>query len=79
MNNIECASKTKDNGCKKLTVQYCIGAACSFAQTKAQARASLKKANVRLASLDKDEQKYIADKYYFGKMPWLKGGASNDR
>ena len=78
MNKNECASRKKDNGCSKLTVKRCSGADCPFAQTKAQARASLKKANKRLASVGKEEQKHISDMYYFGKMPWLKGGVSND-
>ena len=34
--------------------------------------------NKRLAELDMGQQQYIADKYYGGKMPWLKGGADND-
>ncbi|MEI6132419.1 MAG: hypothetical protein WCQ41_06325 [Bacillota bacterium] len=79
MNKIECAFRTKDYGCKKLTVTYCMGAACPFAQTTVKTRVSFKKASVILVSLGKDEQQYIADKYFFGKMPWQKGGASNDR
>lgn len=70
-----CMAYTRSNGCKKLSVKKCIGESCSFAQSKEQAKASLEKCFERLASLDLDFQKYISDKYYGGKMPWLKGGA----
>jgi hypothetical protein len=69
-----CIGKNKRNGCKKLSVDKCIGESCSFIQTKEQAGDSQKKSFERLASLDKEDQCDIADKYYGGKMPWLKGG-----
>lgn len=65
---------SKGNACKILTVKMCSGESCSFAQTKAQIDASQKKELKRLASLDKAQQRYIAEKYYGNKMPWLKGG-----
>ncbi len=73
INNI-CIGQTKSNGCKKLTVNKCIGESCSFAQNKEQVEASRKKSFERLSNLDKGHQGYIADKYYGGKMPWLKVG-----
>ena len=47
---------------------------CSFYQTKAELAESQRLANARLAGLDKDKQKYIAEAYYKKEMPWLKGG-----
>lgn len=70
-----CISRNERNKCSKLTVKICIGENCSFAQTKKQLEESIRKCYKRLASLDKELQKYISDKYYGGKMPWLKGGA----
>ena len=75
MENNSCVGKNKRNGCKKLVVDKCIGESCSFIQTKEQADVSQKKSFERLTSLNQKWQSYIADKYYGGKMPWLKGGA----
>lgn len=73
INNI-CIGQTKNNACKKLTVDKCIGESCSFIQTKEEADAYKKKSFERLASLSREHQSHIAEKYYGGKMPWLKGG-----
>ena len=70
-----CLYITRCNGCRKLTVDKCLGKSCSFAQSIDQINASRKKSFERLASLDKEKQHHIADKYYAGKMPWQKGGA----
>ena len=70
-----CISRTRANTCKKLTVKKCVGESCSFAQTKEQVKIARDKCFKRLASLDVNFQRYISDKYYSGKMPWLKGGA----
>lgn len=75
MKNNFCVGKNKRNGCKKLTVDKCIGESCSFKQTKEQADISEKKSFERLTSLSNKYQSYIAEKYYGGKMPWSKGGA----
>jgi len=72
--NSICIGQTKNNGCKKLTVDKCIGESCSFIQTKEQADASKKRSFERLASLRQERQSHIAEKYYSAKMPWLKGG-----
>lgn len=69
-----CVGKNKRNGCKKLTVDKCIGESCSFKQTKEQADSSQRKSFERLASLSRENQIYIAEKYYGGKMPWIIGG-----
>lgn len=69
-----CIGHTKRNGCKKLTVEKCMGESCSFIQTKEQADDSQKKSFERLSTLDKALQIYISDKYYGGKKPWMKGG-----
>ncbi|NRY61495.1 hypothetical protein [Clostridium beijerinckii] len=69
-----CIGQTKNNGCKKLTVDKCIGESCSFAQNKEQVDASKKRSFERLTNLSQERQSHIAEKYYGGKMPWLKGG-----
>lgn len=69
-----CIGKNKRNGCKKLTVDKCIGESCSFKQTKEQTDSSQRKSFERLASLSRENQIYIAEKYYGGKMPWIIGG-----
>jgi hypothetical protein len=69
-----CISCNKYNRCSTLTVGKCVGESCSFARSKEQAKSSIEKAYERLASLDKENQRYISDKYYGGKMPWVKGG-----
>ena len=61
------------NGCSALIVYKCPGRKCAFFRTPAQARASLRRANARLASLDRTSQEYIAEKYYDGRMPWREG------
>lgn len=73
-----CRLRTKCNGCRKLNVKQCNGSSCSFAQTKEQSTASRRKSFNRLARLSYEHQSYIAEKYYGGKMPWLKGGAGYD-
>lgn len=72
--NNKCVAHTRGNGCKILTVKKCIGESCPFAKTKEQIEASCEKSFKRLASIDKELQRYIAEKYYGGKMPWKKGG-----
>lgn len=74
LENNFCVGKNKRNRCKKLTVDKCIRESCSFIQTKEQADISEKKSFERLASLSSECQSYIAEKYYGGKMPWIKGG-----
>lgn len=54
--------------CKVLT--ECKHDTCSFHQTLEQLLESREKAAARLRTLPEDEQAYISDKYYRGKMPW---------
>lgn len=77
MNN-RCFALNEYNHCQVLTVVKCPGSRCSFYKTPEQAEESRRKANARLASLEEEHQRHIADKYYRGKMPWLKGGADDD-
>lgn len=73
----KCFALKNNNYCNILTVEKCTGYSnCSFFKTEEQAEESNKKANARLASLDKLQQKHISEKYYKGKMPWIKGGDS---
>mgnify|MGYP003259316476 CR=1 FL=1 len=63
----------KNNRCKILKNMQCANNSCSFFKTEKEQEESLNKANARIASLDKATQRNIADTYYNGKMPWLKG------
>jgi len=74
----KCFALGGHNRCRILTVYECPGSDCAFFKTPEQAAEARRKANARLASLDKDYQKHIADTYYRGKMPWLQGGDGND-
>lgn len=67
-----CIANTRGNGCSKLNVEKCIGESCSFACTREEAEASRKKAFERLETLNREIQMYISNKYYGGKMPWVK-------
>lgn len=64
-----CFSYT-DNGCVALNEDYCKNGDCAFFKTKEKAKQDLEKANKRLASLPREEQEGIADKYYGGKISW---------
>ncbi len=72
----KCVGSLSGNRCGRLEVQACIGKSCPFYQTVKQAIASKKIAFTRLAGLDHDVQKYISEKYFANRMPWLKGGVS---
>lgn len=67
-----CIASTRNNGCSKLNVEKCMGESCSFAVTREEAEDSSKRAFERLVTLDKVLQIYISNKYYGGKMPWVK-------
>lgn len=77
--NIKCFGGKGKSGCEMLVVRKCPGDCCSYFKTEVQHQSDMQKALRRLASLDKENQEFIADKYYNGKMPWLEGGAGNDR
>lgn len=77
--NIKCFGGKGKNGCEILIVRKCPGDSCSYFKTEVQQKSDTQKALRRLASLDKEHQDYIADKYYSGMMPWLEGGAGYDR
>ncbi|APM39946.1 hypothetical protein [Clostridium kluyveri] len=64
----------KNSRCKILKSTQCVNNSCSFFKTEEEQEESLNKAYARIASLDKAIQKSIADTYYNGKVPWLKGG-----
>ena len=51
---------------------------CSFYKTEDEQEESRKKVYTRLASLDKEVQRNIADTYYYGKYPWLEVGNANE-
>ena len=69
----KCFALSEENQCNALTVETCPGSTCSFYNTNEQHNESCKKAEDRLAGLNKDRQRYIADKYFKGQMPWQEG------
>ncbi|MFZ5975230.1 MAG: hypothetical protein ACOYU3_07460 [Bacillota bacterium] len=68
-----CFAYSEKAVCTVLTAKRCQGCECSFFKTPEKAEESRKRANRRLASLDATTQAHIAETYYNGKMPWLKG------
>ena len=58
------------NNCGATINEKCPGEKCPFYRTPEQAQELRRKANARLASLDRTSQEYIAEKYYDGRMPW---------
>ena len=67
-----CVSFLGGRGCKRLKVKTCIGTDCSFYRDAVKEKMEQEKADARLRSLPAEVQQHIADKYYKGKMPWLK-------
>lgn len=69
----------KNGKCRVLKITGCRnGKPCSFFKTKEQQEEDVKKAYARLALLDKNVQKDIADKYYKGTYPWLEVGNDDE-
>lgn len=64
-----------DGKCRILTAHQCSDL-CVFYLTTKQAAERSRRADNRLSSLDYDYQRYIAEKYYKGRMPWLRGGVA---
>ncbi len=65
----------KDETCQVISTwvkQQCND--CPFHRSPEELAESQSIANARLAGLDKDKQKYIAETYYKKEMPWLGGG-----
>jgi hypothetical protein len=67
------------NNCKATINEKCPGEKCPFYRTPEQAQELRRKANARLASLDKTTQRYIAEKYYNGRMPWRESDENHYR
>lgn len=57
------------------TVARCICDNSTFYKTYEQQKEDIKRANIRIASLDKVA--HIADNYYKGRYPWLEVGDSH--
>lgn len=76
--NRKCYANKGWNKCRILITNKCPGIVCSFFKTQEQHKESCRKAKIRLQSLEKVEQQYIADKYYSGKKVWLKGAVDCD-
>lgn len=74
--NDKCFAHNEQKSCGILTVPVCPGEACPFYKSRGELKKERHMANRRLASLDAMEQRYIADKYFDGKMLWLEGGAT---
>ncbi len=60
--------------CKILVDGFCINNQCGFFKTRDQQTLSLAQVYERFRNRSPQEQRYIADKYYNGKMPWQRGG-----
>jgi len=60
----------------KPTKACCEG--CRFFKTMRRARIGRKRARALIAAKPPEQQKYIADKYYQGAMPWRKDGEKHD-
>jgi hypothetical protein len=56
--------------CRATIYNRCKGEHCAFYVTEAQAKEAQESAHARLRSLTEDEQSYIADKYYRGRLVW---------
>ena len=71
----DCFAFKKDKDiCKALNEVECKeGKSCPFYKTKERQSNSIRKAYIRLASLDRVSQKSIADKYCKGQYPWQEG------
>ena len=63
----------KNGRCKTLKIMKCANNTCSFFKTEGEHLEGINGAYNRINSLDKTIQKNIADTYYDGKMPWLRG------
>ena len=66
----KCFARIEENQCNALAVETCTGNTCSFYKTNEQHNESCKKADARLAGLNKERQRYIGDKYFKGQMTW---------
>ncbi len=67
-----CFGSNGRNGCNILTVRKCQQDKCSFYKSTQDLEKDRKKAYLLLAALPPDMQRYISDKYYNGRMPWVK-------
>lgn len=70
---VECVNLKGKTGCKSLNITRCLGSKCVFIKGYKEITKSNIKSFKRLSSLKLEDQLYIAEKYYGGKMPW-KGG-----
>lgn len=68
----KCFGSNGRNGCNILTVRKCQLEKCSFYKSTHDLEEDRKKAYRLLAALPPDMQRYISDKYYNGRMPWVK-------
>ena len=67
----------KGRECRALSVFVCKSKKskkCSFKQTHDEHFDSVQTANKRLRNIDCSQQRYIADRYYGGDMPWYANG-----
>lgn len=72
--NEKCFALKNKGRCRALTNETCCGFdSCPFYKGKTQAAQDEEKANERLRALPREEQSYIAGKYYGGAMPWARG------
>lgn len=68
----DCDGLLENGKCNCLDVPACRGENCPSYHNKD----SIKKAFVRLRSLEEGQQEHISQKYYGGKRPWTESGAN---
>lgn len=73
----DCASLTEMGRCGVLTVSKCLGEKCPFKVSQEEYFHEIKSVYKRLASLNSLTQRRIAEKYYGGRMPWIKNQLYN--
>jgi len=63
----------RSNKCAILLEQKACCDGCRFFKTKVRAAADREYALTLIAAKPAEQQAYIADKYYYGTMPWKDG------
>jgi hypothetical protein len=64
--------------CRILLSEHAHCEGCRFFKSKTQAVADREHALDLIAAKPPEQQQYIADKYFYGKMPWKDGDGYDD-
>lgn len=69
--NENCFAMHGNGKCGALTQRRCPGCnRCAFYKTRRQLEKEKQAANEKIRKLPAERQKYIAEKYFGGQMPW---------